>query len=388
MLSACDSGPPAPHSTARPAAASRAAPWPETSGFGSRMAMTTRATPAATSASAHGGVRPWCDARLERHVHGRAAHVDASLGSVAQRHDLGVRAAGMLGVAAADDHAAGNDDAADARVRVRKADRARRRARAPRAWVRDLRPKELPSSRVPLSQGWCCSVGGVRGHGSLPRTTRKLRPSSAASTSTSTPADAMFASIAARSSAAAKRQTRPSPLPVPIVQPVATSVDRGRTSGRRHAARRAVPGKEAVIALLPRRQACGRRGRVERDVVDVHAAVVDVAHGLARFAEARRRHRIGAVAQLDAGPTSTTLRGAPLPSGARHRDAQRAGDEQPAAGAQPAERLGAEIARPRSSPRYRRRRRRRSPCGRRRPTRSCRSRPTSRRCGRRRDSVR
>ena len=28
-------------------------------GFGSRIAQTTRATPAATSASAQGGVRPW-----------------------------------------------------------------------------------------------------------------------------------------------------------------------------------------------------------------------------------------------------------------------------------------------------------------------------------------
>ena len=61
MLSSRDASPSPSHSTAMPAASSRAAPRPETSGFGSRSAMTTRATPAATSASAHGGVRPWCE---------------------------------------------------------------------------------------------------------------------------------------------------------------------------------------------------------------------------------------------------------------------------------------------------------------------------------------
>jgi hypothetical protein len=48
-----------PQSVAMPAADSRASPCPATSGFGSRIAATTRATPAAISASAQGGVRPW-----------------------------------------------------------------------------------------------------------------------------------------------------------------------------------------------------------------------------------------------------------------------------------------------------------------------------------------
>ena len=44
-----------------PAARRRATPWPATSGLGSRIAITTRPTPAATSASQQGGVRPWCE---------------------------------------------------------------------------------------------------------------------------------------------------------------------------------------------------------------------------------------------------------------------------------------------------------------------------------------
>ena len=47
-----------PNSTVIPAARNRSAP-PEATGFGSRIATTTRATPAATSASTHGGVLPW-----------------------------------------------------------------------------------------------------------------------------------------------------------------------------------------------------------------------------------------------------------------------------------------------------------------------------------------
>ena len=47
-----------PTVTLTPAARSRARPRPSTSGCGSPMAATTRATPARTSASAHGGVRP------------------------------------------------------------------------------------------------------------------------------------------------------------------------------------------------------------------------------------------------------------------------------------------------------------------------------------------
>ena len=43
-------------------------PPPSTFGFGIAHRATTRPTPAAASASTHGGVRPWCVARLERHV--------------------------------------------------------------------------------------------------------------------------------------------------------------------------------------------------------------------------------------------------------------------------------------------------------------------------------
>ena len=45
--------------TAMPAASSLASPCPATSGFGSVMAATTRPSPARTSASEQGGVRPW-----------------------------------------------------------------------------------------------------------------------------------------------------------------------------------------------------------------------------------------------------------------------------------------------------------------------------------------
>src|SRR5581483_5676629 len=48
----------APTSTATPARRSRAAPPPRTCGLGSRTPITTRSTPARTSASAHGPVRP------------------------------------------------------------------------------------------------------------------------------------------------------------------------------------------------------------------------------------------------------------------------------------------------------------------------------------------
>ena len=47
-----------PLCTAMPACIRRSRPLPDTSGLGSCMAATTRATPAATSASAQGGVRP------------------------------------------------------------------------------------------------------------------------------------------------------------------------------------------------------------------------------------------------------------------------------------------------------------------------------------------
>jgi hypothetical protein len=47
-------------------------------------------------------VRPWCEHGSRRDDDGRAAHVGAARGGVAQRHHLGVRAAGFLGRAAAD----------------------------------------------------------------------------------------------------------------------------------------------------------------------------------------------------------------------------------------------------------------------------------------------
>ncbi|MNT05795.1 hypothetical protein D3C72_1404330 [compost metagenome] len=47
-----------PQRTSTPASRNRCRPRPDTDGLGSSMAATTRATPARTSASAHGGVRP------------------------------------------------------------------------------------------------------------------------------------------------------------------------------------------------------------------------------------------------------------------------------------------------------------------------------------------
>ena len=63
-------------------------------------------------------------AGLEADDDGGAAHVGAARGGVAQRHHLGMRPAGFLGVAAADDAAvAVDDDAADARIGIGQADR-------------------------------------------------------------------------------------------------------------------------------------------------------------------------------------------------------------------------------------------------------------------------
>ncbi len=45
--------------TSMPARRSAASPRPDTSGFGSFDATTTRRTPAAITTGAHGGVRPW-----------------------------------------------------------------------------------------------------------------------------------------------------------------------------------------------------------------------------------------------------------------------------------------------------------------------------------------
>ena len=107
-----------------PAARSRAAPWPATSGFGSRIAITTRPTPAAISASAQGGVRPWCEqgSSVTTTVAPRTSAPRAAASRSAITSACG--AAGLLGVAAADDAAvAVDDDAADARVGVGQADR-------------------------------------------------------------------------------------------------------------------------------------------------------------------------------------------------------------------------------------------------------------------------
>ena len=57
-LSASASASSTPAAASMPAACRRASPWPATCGFGSVIAATTRATPASTSASAQGGVRP------------------------------------------------------------------------------------------------------------------------------------------------------------------------------------------------------------------------------------------------------------------------------------------------------------------------------------------
>ena len=62
MFSSCAARVVAPgsaRSTTTPAARRRAMPWPATCTKGSVVATTTRDRPAAISASAQGGVRPW-----------------------------------------------------------------------------------------------------------------------------------------------------------------------------------------------------------------------------------------------------------------------------------------------------------------------------------------
>ena len=87
---------------------------PATSGLGSSSADTTRAMPAAITASAQGGDLAVMRARLERDVERRAAR---RVAGAAQRLDLGMRPAAGLGPAAADDHAVLDDDRADRGVR-------------------------------------------------------------------------------------------------------------------------------------------------------------------------------------------------------------------------------------------------------------------------------
>ena len=62
-----------PTSTRTPARRSRAMPPPSTIGFGSPQPTTTRASPAASTTSVHGPVRPDVATRLQRHVQRRAA---------------------------------------------------------------------------------------------------------------------------------------------------------------------------------------------------------------------------------------------------------------------------------------------------------------------------
>ncbi len=115
-----------PTETSTPASRSRSMPAPRTRGSGSSMPTTTRRTPAAIRASAHGGVRPWWQ-------HGsRVTYDRRAPGTVAgqgQGGRLGVGAA--RGFGGADDRrrvVAGDDHAADPWV-----GRGRRRAhRRPR----------------------------------------------------------------------------------------------------------------------------------------------------------------------------------------------------------------------------------------------------------------
>ena len=73
-----------------PRRAAARSPAPATRGSGSSSAATTRVTPAAISASAHGGVRPWCE-------HGSsvtyAVAPRGALAGLRERADFGVRAA-------------------------------------------------------------------------------------------------------------------------------------------------------------------------------------------------------------------------------------------------------------------------------------------------------
>ena len=122
---AAASSDPMPTSTVMPAARSRSMPVPATRSSGSSSATTTRATPAAISASAQGGVRPWWE-------HGSsvvyAVAPRARAPAAARACDLGVRGPGTLVEAVPATTAVGVDhDAADPGVRRRGCgDRGRR----------------------------------------------------------------------------------------------------------------------------------------------------------------------------------------------------------------------------------------------------------------------
>ena len=101
---------------------------PATLGSGSSMPTTTRATPASINASAHGGVRPWCEhgSRVVNTVAPRAAAPAAIQG-----HGLGVGTARRLGRAVERRPVGGDDDTADPRVGRGRGRGRRRRARSP-----------------------------------------------------------------------------------------------------------------------------------------------------------------------------------------------------------------------------------------------------------------
>ena len=131
-----------------PAAARRAAPWPATSGFGSRIAITTR--PDAGGDQRIGARRRAAVMRagLEADDDRRAPHLGAAGGGVAQRHHLGVRPARFLRVAPADDAAAAIDDDA-APTRGLGSER-------PTAWSPSASASRMASARAFGSAG----VGG------------------------------------------------------------------------------------------------------------------------------------------------------------------------------------------------------------------------------------
>jgi hypothetical protein len=124
-LSAAASSASTPVVTATPASLSRARPRPSTRGSGSISGTTTRATPAASSASVQGGVRPVVGAGLERDVGRGAAGARAGRGECL---GLGVGAAARPGDAAPDHAAVRDNHAAHRRVRPDAAEAAVRQA--------------------------------------------------------------------------------------------------------------------------------------------------------------------------------------------------------------------------------------------------------------------
>ena len=140
----CRAGPhrrPRPDSQAMPARSRMAWPPPETRGSGSSMAVTTRAMPAATSASAQGPVRAMMRAGLERDIGGGAA---GRLARHLQRLGLGMGPAAGLGPAHAEEASILDDHAADIGV-------LRRGARAPGGRAAALGPSSGDRQLSPVS---------------------------------------------------------------------------------------------------------------------------------------------------------------------------------------------------------------------------------------------